>query len=143
MRYLLVFLITLSSLPAYSQVAPPPMSVVPDCIILSPGPRFPPNPIGLYVITVNDGAGLPVAGATVTLTFSPGAISLVAWCGAAGGPPPLNGVTDANGRIAFELFGAGSMIQPIPPTPAQFPPQPSMSWVQQASAGRSLPLFHA
>ena len=95
--------------PAYSQVAEL-TSFFPDCIVLSSGPRFPGNPIGEYVVSVHDVDDLPVEGAEVTITFSPEAIALVAWCG---GAPPGGGVvselTDANGVFRFEFFGGGCL----------------------------------
>ena len=95
--------------PAYSQVDPI-NSFFADCLTLSPGPRFPNNPIGGYVVSVHDVNDVAVEGASVTITFSPEAIALVAWCG---GTPPGGGVvnasTDAIGVARFEFFGGGCL----------------------------------
>jgi len=95
--------------PVYSQVDAL-TSFVPECLTLSPAPRFPGNPVGEYVVSVHDVNDVAVEGATVTITFSQEAINLVAWCG---GSPPGGGVvskpTEANGVVRFEFYGGGCL----------------------------------
>jgi hypothetical protein len=92
-------------------------SIIPDCITIAPGTVFVGNPIGSYSVTVNNVDGAPVPGATVTLTFDPGVIPLIAWCGGVppGAPPgTLVGVTDAVGLVTLgPIMGGGCVITPV------------------------------
>jgi hypothetical protein len=90
------------------------LSNVPDAIILSPGVRYPSNPIGGFTIHVEGRVG-PVKGSFVEVEVSPDADLLVSWCrapfgGAAGqSHPVLTGFTDVNGNVTFELYGGGCL----------------------------------
>ena len=119
MRLCSIFLVSASfCLPFASALAQvdPATSLIPECMTLSPGPRYAGNPIGGYRVVVNDALGAPVAGAEVTVTFTAGAAPLIAWCGG-GGPPLLTGFTAADGSIMFDILGAGC-IDPLEATQA-------------------------
>jgi hypothetical protein len=117
-RVALCFLGVLAAVPVLAQVDPG-MSTVPDCFILSPGPRFAGNPIGGYTVIVRDGSGNPVGGATVIVNFTPQGNSLIAWCN--GGPPPFQGQTQADGSITFDMLGGGCIVPGNPNTSCAIP----------------------
>ena len=106
---------------AYPQVVAA-MSDIPGCVTLSPGPRFAANSIGLFSVVVRDAAGVVVPGATVSLTFDPGAVPLISWCG--GAPPVLVGLTGLDGGISFNVLGGGC-IDPANPAQACAMPAPA------------------
>jgi hypothetical protein len=91
-----------------------PTSSVPDVISLSPGTRYPSNPIGGFVVHIEGPLG-PTQGSFVELEISPDADLLVSWCrapfgGAAGQSHPLlSGFTDVNGNVKFEMYGGGCL----------------------------------
>ena len=90
------------------------LSNVPDAIILSPGSRYPSNPIGGFTVHVECDRG-PVEGSFVEVEISPDADVLVSWCKAPHGGssgqvhPILTGFTDVNGNITFEMYGGGCL----------------------------------
>jgi len=92
----------------------PNLSNVPDAMTLSPGTRYPSNPIGGFTIHVEGALG-PTQGSFVEVEVSPDADVLVGWCrapygGAAGQTHPiLTGFTDANGNVTFEVYGGGCL----------------------------------
>ena len=91
-----------------------PTSSVPDVICLSPGTRYPSNPIGGFVVHLEGPQG-PTQGSFVELEISPDADLLISWCrapfgGAAGQSHPiLTGFTDVNGNVKFEMYGGGCL----------------------------------
>ena len=100
--------------PAFAAVPDPgrDTTYAPDAIVLSPGGRFPSNPVGGYTVVVG-GPGGPVAGAFVEVEISSEADALIAWCaapyGGVGGQahPIVSGITDVNGEIEFQFYGGG------------------------------------
>jgi hypothetical protein len=92
----------------------PNLSNVPDAIILSPGVRYPSNPIGGFTVHIEGPTG-PTQGSFVEVEVSPDADLLVSWCrapfgGAAGQSHPiLTGFSDANGNLTFEFYGGGCL----------------------------------
>lgn len=92
----------------------PNLSNVPDAITLSPGSRYPANPIGGFTVHVEGPLG-PVDGSFVELEIASDADLLVSWCkaphGGASGQvhPILTGFTDGNGNITFEVYGGGCL----------------------------------
>ncbi len=115
MRVLAVVLLLLLSMPGALLAGPPPgFSNVPDAMTLSPGTRYPSNPIGGFTIHIEGSLG-PVKGSFVEVEISPDADLLVSWCrapygGAAGQSHPLlTGFTDVNGNVTFEVYGGGCL----------------------------------
>ena len=92
----------------------PNLSNVPDALTLSPGLRYPSNPIGGFTVHVERSLG-PVQGSFVELEIASDADLLVSWCrapfgGTAGQSHPiLTGFTDANGNVTFEVYGGGCL----------------------------------
>ena len=92
----------------------PNLSVVPDALTLSPGLRYPSNPIGGFTIHVEGPLG-PVEGSFVEVEVASDADLLVSWCrapfgGTAGQVHPiLTGFSDANGNVTFEVYGGGCL----------------------------------
>lgn len=90
-------------------------SSVPDAIVLSPGPRFTSNPVGLYVLTARSGANAVIPNAFVEIEISPAADAIVGWCSDFGSPSPpqarglITGTTDVNGVATFEFYGGGCL----------------------------------
>jgi hypothetical protein len=100
--------ILLAGIPVVADVPNPNATVVPGAIPLSPGPRFPSNPIGGYNVHVEGPLG-PLQGVLVEVEISPEADALIAWC--EGQAHPIqSGFTDANGNKTFTYFGGGCVL---------------------------------
>ena len=98
----------------------PELSDVPDAITLSPGAQFENNPIGTFVVHVEDQVG-PIEGAIVEVEISADLDMLISWCGNPYNQihPLQTAVSDANGDARFTFFGGGLCIDPSdwwPPT---------------------------
>jgi len=116
-RFAFVALLTISASRAVANIPNPNLSNVPDAITLSPGTRFPANPVGGFTVHIEGPLG-PVNGSFVEVEISPDADLLVGWCKGSSFPSPgyptqvhpmLTGFTDANGNVSFTYYGGACL----------------------------------